>query len=134
MANLITAAIDKLLGSMNPDPGLRRLRALGRLWAPTPWALPASSMGKAKTLSRQLGYWRDQEALAWLPAKLRAAGGPTLPLPRPTPPPNLPPKFVAPGPSARAPAPPLATPPAPPGPPEPSFGPPVRPVGAKGGR
>lgn len=75
--------------------GLRRLRALGRLWAPTPWALPASSMDKARTLSRQLGYWRDQEALAWLPAKLRAAGGPSLPLPCPTPPPNLPADVVA---------------------------------------
>lgn len=70
--------------------GLRRLRALGRLWAHTPWALPASSLDKATTLTRQLGYWRDQEALAWLPEKLRAAGGPALPLPSPTPPPNLP--------------------------------------------
>ncbi len=75
--------------------GLRRLRALGRLWGATPWALPASSMDKARTLSQQLGYWRDLEALAWLPAKLREAGGPTLPLPRPTPPPNLPADVVA---------------------------------------
>lgn len=75
--------------------GLRRLRTLGRLWAPTPWALPASSMDKARSLSRQLGYWRDQEALAWLPEKLRAAGGPALPLPCPAPPPNLPADVVA---------------------------------------
>ncbi|MBI2733741.1 MAG: CHAD domain-containing protein [Aquabacterium sp.] len=75
--------------------GLRRLRALGRLWAHTPWALPAGSLDKATTLTRQLGYWRDQEALAWLPERLRAAGGPALPLPCPAQTRNQPANVVA---------------------------------------
>jgi len=75
--------------------GLRRLRALGRLWADTPWALPPVCLDKAATLSRQLGYWRDQTALAWLPDKLVAAGGPGCPVPCPQPPAGQPADAVA---------------------------------------
>lgn len=65
--------------------GLRRLRAFERLWRGSAWALPGSIADKAGVLSTQLGYWRDQQALAWLPGKLARMGWLDLPLPSPTP-------------------------------------------------
>ncbi len=63
--------------------GLRRLRALGRLFASTGLALPDVTLAPANALSDQIGHWRDQHALAWLPHALEQAGGPVLPLPHP---------------------------------------------------
>jgi triphosphatase len=69
---------------------LRRLRALGRLFQDTQPPLPApaqsslhEAMRKAASLARQLGYWRDQEALAWIPERLAGLGAPHMPLPHP---------------------------------------------------
>ena len=64
---------------------LRRLRALARLLDGSPLALPASTLVHAAALNDALGRWRDAEALAWLPARLFALGGPMLALPCPTP-------------------------------------------------
>jgi triphosphatase len=64
---------------------LRRLRALGRLLADTDLPFPQQAMAQASTLARQLGFWRDQQALAWLPDKLAAMGAPHLRLPCPAP-------------------------------------------------
>lgn len=74
--------------------GLRRLRALGRFVADTQahgtTALPLSPVAHlalqaacdhAAVLARQLGHWRDQDALAWIPLKLHQLGLPTLPVP-----------------------------------------------------
>lgn len=62
---------------------MRRLSALARVWRDTPWALPGDTLAKASRLHRQLGYWRDQAALAWLPERLQAVTGEALPLPCP---------------------------------------------------
>lgn len=73
--------------------GLRRLRALGRFVADTqthgtplnlsPVAHLAlqAACAHAAVLARQLGHWRDQEALTWIPRKLQQLGLPALPLP-----------------------------------------------------
>lgn len=87
--------------------GLRRLRALGRFVHDTAahgHALPLppqahvalqSACEHAAVLARQLGHWRDQEALAWIPRKLQALGLPALPVPPPPAPVDLPASPVA---------------------------------------
>lgn len=82
--------------------GMRRLRALGRFVQDTAahgQALPLppqahvalqSASGHAAVLARQLGHWRDQEALAWIPHKLHTLGLPALPVPIPPAPADLP--------------------------------------------
>lgn len=74
--------------------GLRRLKAFADLMhqrrmahhlaadAPAPssrWTLEAA--GLARALVRDLGHWRDDEALSWVPRQLEADGGPRVPLP-----------------------------------------------------
>lgn len=73
--------------------GLRRLRALGRFVADsqshgTPLNLSPvahlalqAACAHAAVLARQLGHWRDQEALTWIPRKLQQLGLPALPVP-----------------------------------------------------
>lgn len=118
----ITAHMSELAGLPDQDPqelaaaapvayqwrrGLRRLRALGRFVQDTaahghPLPLPPqahlalqSACAHAAVLARQLGHWRDQEALAWIPRKLHALGLPTLPVPVPPVPADLPASPVA---------------------------------------
>jgi len=61
--------------------GLRRLKAFARLMAHTaqPWSIEVVS--RAGSLVRQLGHWRDDEALSWIPSQLQEAGGPSVPVP-----------------------------------------------------
>ncbi|MDI1351137.1 inorganic triphosphatase [Aquabacterium sp.] len=87
--------------------GLRRLRALGRFVADTqahgtplnlsPVAHLAlqAACGHAAVLARQLGHWRDQDALAWIPRKLQQLGLPALPVPTLPVPPGCPASPVA---------------------------------------
>jgi len=77
--------------------GLRRLRALARLLSNKHSPLPetvqlllSEASHKAQRVARQLGYWRDQSALAELPARLSELGAPPLPLPHPPAPAGLP--------------------------------------------
>jgi triphosphatase len=83
LSELATAPVDVQSVAYEFRSGLRRLRAFGKLWSGTHWALPPSTLDKAGMLGQQLGYWRDQVALAWLPAKLIEVGGPSLPVPCP---------------------------------------------------
>lgn len=83
LSELATAPVEVQEVAYELRCGLRRLRALGKLWSGTHWALPTATLDKAARLGQQLGYWRDQVALAWLPAKLIEAGGPDLPVPCP---------------------------------------------------
>ncbi len=80
--------------------GLRSLRALGKLtqdaqsagaaWVASPVASIAlqSACDHAAVLSRQLGHWRDHDALAWIPRKMQQSGLPWAPLPPGPPPPD----------------------------------------------
>ncbi|MEK6667391.1 MAG: CYTH domain-containing protein [Pseudomonadota bacterium] len=73
--------------------GLRRLRALGRFVADTqahgaPLNLSPvahlslqAACAHAAVLARQLGHWRDQDALAWIPRKLQQLDLAALPVP-----------------------------------------------------
>ena len=62
--------------------GLRRLKAFARLMAHTAHGWPIEAVSRANALARQLGHWRDDEALSWIPSELQQAGGPALPVPR----------------------------------------------------
>jgi inorganic triphosphatase YgiF len=84
LSELATASRDTDALCYEVRLALRRLRALGRLWADTPLALPDACLDKATVLSDQLAYWRDQTALAWLPERIRSDGGPELTLPCPS--------------------------------------------------
>lgn len=67
--------------------GLRRLKAFARLMAHTSQTWPVEVVSRANSLIRQLGHWRDDEALSWIPSQLLEAGGPSVPVPsapRPT--------------------------------------------------
>ena len=55
--------------------GLRRLRALSLLLG-AHLPLPDAALPRAAMLSRQLGHWRDQVALGWVPAYLAHLGLP----------------------------------------------------------
>lgn len=80
--------------------GLRVLRALGHLTKDAESAgaglalSPVASVAlqnaceHAAVLSRQLGHWRDHDALAWLPRKMQRSGLPWTPLPPGPPPPD----------------------------------------------
>lgn len=61
--------------------GLRRLKAFARLMAHTAQAWPVEVVSRANALIRQLGHWRDDEALSWIPSQLQEAGGPSVPVP-----------------------------------------------------
>lgn len=61
--------------------GLRRLKAFARLMAHTAHGWPIEAVSRANALARQLGHWRDDEALSWIPSRLQEAGGPSLPVP-----------------------------------------------------
>lgn len=61
--------------------GLRRLKAFARLMAHTPQAWPVEVVSRTNALVRQLGHWRDDEALSWIPSQLQEAGGPSMPVP-----------------------------------------------------
>lgn len=61
--------------------GLRRLKAFARLMAHTSQAWPVEVVSRANSLIRQLGHWRDDEALSWIPSQLQEAGGPSVPVP-----------------------------------------------------
>lgn len=61
--------------------GLRRLKAFARLMAHTSQTWPAEVVSRASALIRQLGHWRDDEALSWIPSQLQEAGGPNVPVP-----------------------------------------------------
>lgn len=67
--------------------GLRRLNALARLMSATSQSWPHEVRSRAQALARQLGHWRDDEALSWIPLRLQEDGGPQVPVPagmRPT--------------------------------------------------
>lgn len=61
--------------------GLRRLKAFARLMAHTSQTWPVEVVSRANSLIRQLGHWRDDEALSWIPSQLQEAGGPSVPVP-----------------------------------------------------
>jgi inorganic triphosphatase YgiF len=61
--------------------GLRRLKAFARLMAHTAQGWPIEVVSRANALARQLGHWRDDEALSWIPSQLQEAGGPQVPVP-----------------------------------------------------
>lgn len=83
MSELGTAPAHVQLTGYQWRLGLRRLRALGRLFKPTGLPFPHSALPQADALYAQLGLWRDAQALAGLPAKIVRQGGPDLPLPYP---------------------------------------------------
>ena len=105
----ITAHISELAGLPEGDLAAaaplvshrRRLRALGRFVADTqahgaPLNLSPvahlslqAACAHAAVLARQLGHWRDQDALAWIPRKLQQLGLPALPVPTPPAPADL---------------------------------------------
>lgn len=61
--------------------GLRRLKAFAHLMAHTAQPWPVEVVSRAGALVRQLGHWRDDEALSWIPSQLQEAGGPSVPVP-----------------------------------------------------
>ncbi len=61
--------------------GLRRLKAFAQLMSHTSQAWPVEVISRANLLVRQLGHWRDDEALSWISSQLQEAGGPSVPIP-----------------------------------------------------